>query len=388
MNFNSKFVFLRTMGAVSACLICASVTSAQAEPQKPQMADQIFKNVQVLKGLSVNEFMGTMGFFSAALGLNCTDCHTAESTSDWQKFAEDTPLKQTARKMILMMNVINKTNFGGARQVTCYSCHRGTDRPEVIPSLAEQYGTPPPGDPDKVEILGQASRGPSAEQILDKYILALGGQQQLDKITSFIAKGTYEGYDTDFEKVPVEVFARTPSQRTTVAHTLIGDSTTTYDGQNGWVAAIDKPVPLLALTGEELDGAKVDANLLFPAQIRRVFTKWRAGFPPATIDDRPVQVIEGTTAAGSRVKFYFDEASGLLVRQVRYTSTPVGIIPTHVEYTDYRQVLGVKMPFQWTLTWTNGRAITKLTEIQPNVNIDASKFAKPAPAQPPKFANQ
>lgn len=371
--------------AALACFWGVAWATAQAAPeQKAEMSDTVFKNVQVLKGIPVDQFMGTMGFFAASLGLNCTDCHAAESAGNWQRFADDTPLKQTARKMVLMTNAINKANFAGMRMVTCYSCHRGNKRPEITPSLAQQYGTPPPDDPDKVEILPQAIAGPSADQILDKYIQAIGGAQQLTNLTSFAAKGTYIGYDTDEQKVPLELYAQAPNQRTTIVHTLIGDSTTTYDGRAGWIAATDKPMPLLELTGGDLDAVQVDANLSFPVRIKQDFIKWRAGFPATTIDDREVQIVEADTAGGSRVKLYFDKQSGLLVRQVRYNQTLVGINPSHIEYSDYRPVAGVNIPFHWVVTWTDGQATIQLTEVQPNAVIDRAKFAKPSPALPPK----
>ena len=47
-----------------------------------QLSDQVFKNVTVLKGMPVDQFMGTMGVFSSATGLNCTDCHTEDSGGD------------------------------------------------------------------------------------------------------------------------------------------------------------------------------------------------------------------------------------------------------------------------------------------------------------------
>ncbi len=386
MNVVWKQCVMRTLGAALVCMLGAAAASGQAAPeQKPQMAEDVFKNIQVLKGVPVDQFMGTMGFFSAALGMNCVDCHTAGSVGNWAKFAEETPVKQTARKMILMMNAINKGNFGGMRMVTCDTCHRGTDKPETVPSLAEQYGTPPPPDPDKDEIEGQPVAGPSADQIIDKYLQAIGGAQQAAKLTSFVGKGTYVGYDTDEGKVPVEVYAKAPGERTTIVHTLIGDIVSTYDGHAAWIASIDKPVPLMALTGGNLDGAQVEAELSFPALIKQDFTKWRSGFPPASIDDHDAQVIEGTTPTGARIKLYFDKQSGLLVRQVRFINTLVGLIPLHVEYSDYRQVAGIKIPFHWAETWTDGQSTTQLDEVQPNVSIDEAKFAKPAPAPPPKL---
>jgi photosynthetic reaction center cytochrome c subunit len=384
MKFGSGGAIRCAVATLVVCLMGTGWARGQAgTEQKPQMADDAFKNIQVLRGISVDQFLGTMGFFAASLSLNCTDCHTAESGGSWARYADDTPLKNTARRMVVMVNAINKADFGGERKVTCYTCHRGSQRPEITPSLAEQYGAPPPEDPDRVEILNVAAASqPSADQILDQYIQALGGAQQVAKLTSFVAKGTYTGFDTDFAKVPVDIYAKAPGLRTTVVHTLAGDNTTTYDGQQAWVASVDKPVPLMPLTGGDLEGARADADLSFPARIKQDFSNWRGGFPAITINDKPVQVIEGTTAGGSAIKLYFDKESGLLVRQVRYNNTIIGLTPTHVEYSDYRVVSGVKVPFHWTATWVDGQSTTDLSSVQANVPIDGMKFAKPAPAVP------
>jgi len=367
-------------GIAVVCLMTAATASSQAPAERPLMAEQVFKNVKVLKGIPVGEFMDTMGFFAASLGLNCVYCHVSESMENWDKFAEDVPRKQTARAMILMVNAINKNNFGGRRALTCYSCHRGAEHPKVIPSLADQYNVPLE-DPNEIEIVKDAPRGPSADQILDKYIQALGGAQRVGSLASFSGKGTYEGYETYHVKVPMEIYAKAPGRRTLIAHTQNGDSTTTFDGRAGWVAAVDKPVHLLELLpGSELDGAKLDADLCFPAGIKQALTQWRTGFPVTTIEDHEVQVIQGIAAGGSRVKLYFDSKTGLLARQLRYTNTMVGTIPIQIDYSDYREVAGVKMPFHWVVTWTGGQSTIELNEVQPNVEIDPAKLSKPAPA--------
>jgi photosynthetic reaction center cytochrome c subunit len=370
---------------LSAIILCGAVPATAQAPAgaKPLMAEDVFKNVQVLKGIPVDEFMDTMGFFAASLALNCIDCHISESSGDWARYADDTPLKRVSRRMVLMVNALNKANFGGSRAVTCYSCHRGATHTKVIPNLAQQYSAPPPDDPDEMEILAQAAPGaPSADQILDRYIQSVGGKEKLAALTSFSAKGTYKGFDTDLEEVPVDIFASVPAQRTTVVHELVGDSTRTFDGNAGWIAAADKPVPLLALNGKDLDGFKLDAQLSFPAGIKQALTKWRTGFPKMAIDGHEVQVVQGTATGASRIKLFFDKESGLLVRSLRYTETAVGIVPTQTDYSDYRDVAGVKMPFHWTVTWTDGQSTTELSAIEPNVRIDAAKFAKPAPAAP------
>jgi photosynthetic reaction center cytochrome c subunit len=365
----------------TACMLPLSPAICQPAPQeKPQMAEEIFRNIQVMKGIPVNQFMDTMGFFSAALGLNCTGCHVAESLQNLDKFAEDIPRKRMARQMIRMVDGMNKANFGGRRALTCYTCHRGTQVPETIPSLVEQYNVPPE-DANRIEIVLDGPTEPTADQILDKYIQALGGPERLTALTSFAATGTIEGYDTYHVKVPVEIYAKAPRQRTLISHAQNGDSVTVFDGRAGWVAAADRPSPLLPqLPGAELDAAKLDADLCFPGGIKQALSQWRVGFPVTAIDDQEVNVVQGIGAGKSRFKLYFNENTGLLVRQVRYSDTPVGIVPTQVDYSDYRDVAGVKMPFHIVITWTDGQSDIKLTDVKPNVAVDAAKFAKPAPA--------
>src|SRR6185369_4328674 len=316
--------------------LVATLSCAVGNAQQPQMSEEVFKNIQVLKGIPVSQFMETMGFFSASLGVNCTYCHVQE--------ADGNAHKQMARRMILMVQSMNKANFGGRRALTCYSCHRGDERPRTTPSLADLYG--PPISIDADDVFEQDPKAPPAEQIFDKYLKALGGT-----LTSFTAKGTFQGY-AEQDKSPVEVFAKSPNQRTTIIHRKVGDSTTVYDGRTAWSAApsTEVPVTLLPLTGSDLDALKVDAELTFPASIKKMFMTWRVGFP-STIDDRDVQVVQGTAPNRNRVKLYFDKETGLLTRVVRYTDSPVGLNPTQIDYSDYRDVAGAKFTFHWTQTW-------------------------------------
>ena len=370
-------MILGATGMTVVWLVGVALAGGQAGPaaQRPPMAEEVFKNVQVLKGIPVDEFMGTMGVFSAALGMSCEDCHAANDTS-WANYALDTsPRKLTARRMVQMMSALNRTSFGGRQVVTCYTCHRGSNRPKVTASLAALYGASPPDEPG--DILGQAAGEPTADQILDKYIQAIGGAQRLASLTSFVAKGKSVGYGPEGER-PIEIFAKAPNQRTTILHTLDGDSTTTYDGSVGWSAVPHKPVPVLALTGGELGGVRLDAELSFPARVKQAVTRWQVGLP-VTIDDRKVQVVQGTTAGGTLATLCFDAESGLLVRLVRYADSPVGRLPTQIDFADYRDVSGVKVPFRWKTAWLDGLEAVELSEVQPNVPIDAARFAKPAP---------
>ena len=144
------------------------------------------------------------------------------------------------------------------------------------------------------------------------------------------------------------------------------------------MAAPFRPVAVLALSPQEVDGLKLEVDLSLPSGIKQSLTSWRVGLS-TVINDREVQVVQGTTARGGTGTLYFDAESGLLVRHVRYNDSPVGRISRQTDYSDYREVAGVKMPFKWTDTWLDGRDIVELSEVQPNVTVDAAKFAKPAP---------
>ena len=366
------------IASASVWTLAAQLPAPSGDIGKQPMAEQVFTNVQVLKGIPVTEFMNTMGFFSASLGLNCVFCHVPESLQDWKKFADDVPRKRTARSMIAMVNTINKNNFGGGAVVTCYSCHHGNERPKPIPSLALQYGTPDE-DPNETEIPPQPVAGPSAVQLLDKFAAAMNNSAATH--TSFSIRGTYEGYETYHQQVPFELWAKAPAQMATVVHTQNGDSTTVYDGREGWIASPNNPVMLLPMAaGAESDGARLDAQLLFPAALKQALSGWRAGFPQTSIGDRDVDVVEGYAPGRTRVKLFFDQQTGLLVRQLRYVRTIVGTNPWQVDYSDYRNVNGVKLPHQWVVTWTNGQSTWRVTEIQADTPIPATRFAKPAPA--------
>jgi photosynthetic reaction center cytochrome c subunit len=366
--------------AVLVSLTAVPASAQQANAGKPQMVEDVFKNVQELKGIPLNQFMDTMGFFAAAIGLNCTGCHVPEALQDWSRFADDVPRKRMSRAMIRMVDSINKEKFGGRRMITCWTCHRGGQAVDNIPSLMAQYSIAPE-DPNAIEMVVDAPKEPTANQILDKYIQASGGAQRLAALTSWVAKGTYSGYNTYHVAVPVEIYAKSPAQRALFAHTQVGDNAEVFDGANGWIAGLDRPVPLLTLLpGPELDGAKLDAMLAFPGSIRQALSDFKTGFPPTTIEDKLENIVQGTAAGKTRVKLYFDNQTGLLTRQVRYADTPIGMVPTQTDYTDYRDVAGVKLPFHIVVTWTDGQSDIVLSDIQANPAIDNAKFAKPAPA--------
>ena len=383
MRFGSRRRILSATGILVGCLVTTGLMTGQAAQEpKPLMAEEVFKNVTVLKGIPVDEFMSTMGMFAAAVSLNCIDCHVPESVQNLAKFADDTPIKRTARRMVLMVNTLNKTNFAGRPVVTCWTCHRGEAGPaKGTPNLTVQYSAPSE-DANEVEVIRQSPSAPTPDQVFAKYIQAAGGAERVNALTTITGKGEYAGWDTDFVKIGVDIYAKAPAQRTTVVHMMIEgkveDNVRTFDGRMGWIASPDKPLPLMPLTGGNLDAAKTEAVLFFPAAIQKSFTGWKTG--AATIDDDDVVLVQGVTPARTPIKLYFDEKSGLLKRALYYASTVIGPVPTQIDVEQYKDVSGVKIPSKWTSTWTDGQAHFDLSQVQANAAVDAAKFNKPAPA--------
>ena len=367
----------------TAFALTAMITGLHGQTApKPQMAEEVFKNVQVMKGIPVDEFLGTMGAFSAALGWSCEDCHKADD-SNWANFAIDNPAKIRTRQMIQMMAGINKTYFQGRQGVTCFSCHRGANHPKVTANLATLYYNKDAMVENPDDVVQPAQGQPSAEQILDKFIAAIGGAQRWAGINSYFAKATNSGYGPESGARLTEIYAKVPGQRTVVIHTDNGDATTAVDGRSGWYSAPLRPIPVLTYAAAELGGVKLDAEMAFPGRIKQMFTNLKVGFP-APIGDKDYQVVQGTTPTGTLATMYFDPDTGLLTRMVRYTSSMVGRFPAMSDYSDYHEVNGVKIPYHWTSSWLDGRETYILTDVQMNVAIDAAKFAKPAPSTPPK----
>lgn len=381
MRFGSRRVLAAALAMVLATAtgmarhVMAQAAQA-ATAAKPKMVEDVFTNVQALKGIGVDDFLLTMGIMSAAVGSDCVGCHPSAGTDhvDW---ALDTPRKRTARRMVQMVTTINRDNFNGRQVVTCWTCHRGRDRPVTTMTMDAVYG-PPTDDSD--DVLAQAQSVPSVDQLLDKYLQAIGGVQNVARITSFVATGKSVGYRGFGGGGIVDVSAQAPDRRAT--HITFpeypdrGVSVRTYDGHTGWIATPLAVVRKYELAGSERDGARLDAMLSFPTQIKQALTSLRVG-PPSTIGDRDVTVLQGNGPNGTLATLYFDDLSGLLVRMVRHGRSPIGRVPTQVDYSDYRDVGGIRFPFRWTYAWLDGRDDYQFTDVKVNVPIDAATFGEP-----------
>jgi hypothetical protein len=357
--------------AGAAILFVLLAIPVTAQSGAPKTAEQAYKNIQVLKTVPADQLIPSMQFITASLGVECEYCHVAGAFDK-----DDKKPKQVARKMMEMMSAINKNNFDGQREVTCNSCHRGKPNPEAIPAILETSAAPPHAAPEKpAEAASDAAKKdqpqPSADPVIEKYLAALGGADAIKKVTSRAEKGSA---DLAGKQIPIDLYLQAPDKRVSVMHLPNGDSITAYNGSQGWLSVPGRPTHWMSQPEAEV--AALDADLYLPVRLKQIFTELHiAG--QETINSQNTTVVVGTRANKPPVKFYFDRQTGLLVRMLRYADSPLGLNPSQVDYSDYRSLDGVKVPYRWSISRPSGRFSIHLDEIRQNVPIEATKFAAP-----------
>lgn len=369
--------------AAGACLGGASAISrAQAPVAKPasgapKTAEQQFKNIQVLKNIPADQLIPSMQFIAASLGVDCEFCHVEQKMDK-----DDKKEKQAARKMIQMMQVIDKTSFEGELEVTCYTCHRGSPHPVSIPLLGADAPKPAAHVHEEGDEHEDQAKLPSVEQILDKYVAAVGGANALTKIKTRVLKGNIDAMGS---QNPIEIYVEAPDKRISIAHLHSGQSVTAFNGEIGWLTV---PGGVHQMSAAEREAARIDAELYFPTRIRALYKEFhvRPGEEVARrhtilVSARPEiksAYIPPKPTARPSLSLYFDQENGLLLRMVRYAETPVGQNPTQIDYADYRETGGVKIPYQWTLTRPNGSFTIRVDKVEQNVAIDEKLFVPPS----------
>jgi photosynthetic reaction center cytochrome c subunit len=336
----------------------------------PKRAEEQFKNIQVLKGIPADQLIPSMQFIQASLGVECEFCHVHNA---FEK--DDKKPKQAARKMMEMMFAINKDSFEGNRAVTCNSCHRGSPKPQAIPAVMADETKEPAMVIKPVEV--KTGGGPSADSLLEKYVQAVGGATAIEKVSSRVMKGTI---DFGGKSLPIDIYSKDPDKRISFTHLPEGDSVTAFDGHDGWLGTPGRPAH--EMHGSELDAASIDADLHFATHLKAMFSAMQVE-GPERIGDRDAYVVVGKREGKTPIRLYFDEQSGLLLRLVRYGDSALGWLPTQIDYADYRDATGVKIPYRWTLARPSGRFTIQVSEVKQNIFVDDARFAKPA-AEGPK----
>ena len=368
-----RISFVAGLLVAAACGAVFTIAARSQEGATPKKAEEQFKNIKVLKGVPADQIIPTMQFITASLGVECDFCHVQGA---FEK--DDKKPKETARKMMEMMFAINKENFDGNREVTCYSCHRGGEKPMAIPAVMTEEPKEAMGGAKKSEATETAATasGPSADQVIEKFVQASGGAAAIEKVSSRVMKGTIDFGGKSF---PIDIYSKEPEMRISYTHMTEGDSVTAFNGHEGWLGTPGRP--MREMHGGDLDGAAIDADLHLATHLRRIFSKAEVK-GTEQIGNQETDIVVGQRDGKLPLYLYFDQKTGLLVRMVRYGETALGRLPTQIDYAEYRDADGVKIPYRWTLARPSGRFTIQLSEVKENAPVDDAKFVKPGEKKP------
>jgi hypothetical protein len=393
------------VAVVGLTLAAPLLTVAQQPAQAGRTAAQAYKNIQVLKDIPNTQLIPTMRFISTALGVECEFCHMGDRSVD-------TPNKNTARKMMSMMMSINNTTFNGRMNVTCYTCHHGNSSPIGTPTPTGQYSQlgasvffKPDGGPlagGRDEVMSEAYQEymakdrlagmPTPDQILARYVSALGGEQAIRKVNARLITGT-AALSNDVRgaappiHVPVEIASKAPNQWVMTFRMANGTTANGFDGNVAWLQAANgvvteatgpnnAPLPPLARV-------KRNAEFYEPLNLKQQYSRMTLR-GVERLRGRDVYLVVGFPEGDAPERLYFDKDTGLLLRKTVAVPTALGDYPIQTDYDDYRDVGGVKVPYLVrTTSISPAEDMTIHVErAQNNPTFDANKFTKPPSRQP------
>jgi hypothetical protein len=368
------FVFMRRIiAAVVLVYLGTLVASAQAQTQpiESRTAEQVYKSIQALRGTPATELILAMHYIRGALGVDCEYCHDSrDRSSDVKK------PKQIARQMISMVFEINKNTFQGRQVVTCYTCHRGHVQPIGVPLY--------PLEEPKPEVPPPAL--PSADQILENYVRALGGEQAIRKVTSRVITATQYVPTGPGGTIPVpaqtEQYQKAPNLVLNVYHTPTYSISDGFDGTTKW--AQDAAGRVSEALKIDQGRARRSARFYESVDLKQQYSKMTVS-GVERVQNRDAYLVVAYPPDDVPERLYFDRDTGLLLRKVTFLPTPIGDIPFEVNYEDYRDAgKGVKLPFVLRMIPATPRvemgvsSTVRIQKVEENVPIEDGKFAKPA----------
>lgn len=388
-SFRPSLFVLSLASAITALALTARAQQPAATAHAGPLASEKYKNIQALKDVPAEDIEATMHFIEAATGLRCVDCHVQEENGQWAFDKDDKRDKTTARDMIKIVRAVNEQFFKGEMRVSCETCHRG-GRPMGQPALATML------TPDQIAAMSQAAarrgqppagRGQGApagrgaggrggppdvpiDDVLNKYIAALGGQAAVAKLQSLVLAGTLT--NRAGERLPFTIEEKAPGKyrETVQSQPAVVRG---FDGTTGWLQTGER----LQNLGEfRLAEALRVSSLGLPLSIKQRYAGLRGARPPQ-IDGKPTIAMAGDLSRTVTETLVFDPSTGLLLRRAIVTKTPVGNLAEEVNYKDYREVAGVKLPFTIERkTWEVNDTLT-VVDVKPNAQIAEARFERP-----------
>ena len=348
----------------------ANAGQPQASQTPEKTAAQAFKNIQVLKDLPASQLFPIMHLFNASLGVRCDHCHVKDEKNEFVWDRDDKQDKKVARKMIEMTLELNKTSFNNRLEVSCYTCHQGHAHPINTPTLPAAVVSVAPAAATQQP----AAQLPQPDQILARYVEAIGGKEAIAKIKSRSMKGLYLRQQGGGPQVPLEILQK-GDKLLISATTPQGVNSRGYNGAIGWTK---NPQEARELDAADTLTVKDLVEAFDTLKLKEPFPRMRMGGKDK-IGDREVYVLRGALPDRRRLTLYFDVQTGLLVRKEILAATPVGYDPTQIDFEDYKEVDGVKIPFTIRTSYAEFAfsGTRKFTEIKHNVALDDATFELP-----------
>ena len=344
---------------------------ALTQGQTPALrtADQAHKNIQVFKGMPTQQFYAAMNFMSAALGVSCGHCHVEAPGAGLSLYdKDDKETKRMARKMIAMVQRVNAENFGGQNVITCATCHQGHPKPSHLP---------PPGQDVLRMVNGEAARWkasehPSVEQIIDKYVQAVGGKTAFEALRSRLIKMSVAHSNGTTQTQELLMAAPNRLLMTTTSANGVS-SYKGYDGTKGWAKDGEN---VREMSGRDLDIFLSEVNFNREIRLKELYPKLTL-VGQERLGRREAFVVDAIPATRGAERWWFDIESGLLLRRRVEIKTALGSIPEQTDFDDYREVDGIKLPFtiRRASQWVN--STNQITEIKHNVSASDAQFNPP-----------
>ena len=338
------------------------VPKGEMQTKQIETAGQKFKNIKVLNDMPADQLGKVMNLFSASLGVNCNYCHIE---GDFAKDGKEE--KESSRQMITMTLGLNKNFFDNRPEISCNTCHQGRTHPQS----AINFNAPKPEERPK-----QPDVKPMIDAILAKYQTAVGGKDALAKITSrqlMASRVEPDGKTSEAETILQKggkMLTTTTYNSKENGNFLVVE---TYDGTTARKTGNQKEI---ALKADEMEQIKREAQIWSNADLKTVYAKIDYRFTNK-IDGREVYVVSASTAENGREQLFFDTQTGLLIRRVASTPTVLGNFQYQVDYADYKDFGGVKLPTTIRYAMPNISWTRKVLDVKNNAAIDAAKFAAP-----------
>jgi photosynthetic reaction center cytochrome c subunit len=223
----------------------------------------------------------------------------------------------------------------------------------------------------------------TADDIVEKTLTAQGGRAAMEKISSRSMKGTI-AMTSPAGDLPgtIEVLNQAPNKVRTLLNldlTAAGAGTVTvdqrFDGTNAY--ATNSMQGDTQVTGDRLETLR---NNAFPSPFLGYKDRGTkivlAG--KEKVGDKDAYVLSVTPPTGPASRVWIDAESYLPVKTSTTIDTPeTGPLEQTIEFADYRDVDGVKVPFKLSATTAVQSYTVKVTSVEHNVKIDPALFAKP-----------